>query len=137
VSIVQPGGVLTEIDRKSEAGTMARLQSAEPPFDEEARALMAALREPFEFDPSKPESATNRNPSPPEAVTRAVTHALFSDCPHASYLVGTRWEGDRVLNALVGKILDANQSPALGYSREELITMLDKHLQERESEGTP
>lgn len=113
VSIVQPGGVLTEIDRKSEAGTMARLQSAEPPFDEEARALMAALREPFEFDPSKPKSATNRNPSPPEAVTRAVTHAL------------------------VGKILDANQSPALDYSREELITMLDKQLQERESEGTP
>lgn len=137
VSIVQPGGILTEIDKKSEAGTMARLQSAEPPFDEEARVLMSALQEPFEFDATQPESATNRNPSSPEAVTRAISHALFSDCPHASYLVGTRWEGDRVLSALVGKILDANRSPALGYSREELITMLDKQVQERESEGTP
>jgi len=136
VSIVQPGGVLTEIDKKSEAGTLARLESAEPPFATEARELIEALREPFEFDPSQPESAANRKPSPPEAVTHAVIHALFSDHPHASYLVGTRWEGDRVLNALIGRILDANRNPALGYSRDDLIGMLDRQLQERGSERT-
>lgn len=131
VSIVQPGGIVTEIEKKSEPGTTARLRSAKPPFDVEATVLLKSMEEPFEFDPDQPESATNRNPSPPEAVTRAVTHALFSRRPRPSYLVGTRWEGDRIIHALIGRLLDANESPALGYSRDELTAVLDQHLRDR------
>jgi hypothetical protein len=64
-------------------------------------------------------------------VSDAVLDALFSDHPKRRYLVGTRWEGDRVLDALIGRLLDENDNPAHGYSRDELVAMLDRHLAAR------
>jgi hypothetical protein len=46
--------------------------------------------------------------------------------------VGTKWEGDRGINALLERLLDANDSPEHNYSRDELIALLDKHLQARD-----
>ena len=40
-------------------------------------------------------------------------------------------EGNRVINALLAKLLDENDNPQHNYSREELIALLDKHLEER------
>ena len=48
--------------------------------------------------------------------------------------MGTRWEGDRVVNALIGRLLDANRSESLGYTRDQLVAFLDRHIRERESE---
>jgi hypothetical protein len=62
----------------------------------------------------------------------AVYHALFAEKPRLRYLVGTKWEGDRVINALIERLLDATDSPEHNYSRDELIALLDKHLQARE-----
>ena len=64
-------------------------------------------------------------------VTEAVTHALFDPKPRRRYLVGTRWEGNRVIHALIERLLDANESPAHGYSRAELIAILDEHSARR------
>jgi NAD(P)-dependent dehydrogenase (short-subunit alcohol dehydrogenase family) len=133
-SIVQPGGIISEIGSKAQATTLARFERAEPPFTEEARMVMQALREPSEPDSDAPESAINRKPSSPEIVAVAVYDALFSPQPKRRYLVGTRWEGDRVLNALVHKMLDENDSPQHGYTREELIAMLDKALAQHSAE---
>jgi NAD(P)-dependent dehydrogenase (short-subunit alcohol dehydrogenase family) len=131
VSIVQPGGIVSRIDVKSEASTVRRLKSAQPPFREEAEELLKLLGQPESIDETLPESETNRKPSSPAIVADAVEDALFSETPRLRYLVGTRWEGDRVINALVDKLLDANQSPVHGYSRGELIEILDQHLGER------
>ena len=81
----------------------------------------------------EPESETNRKPSPPEVVSAAVYDALFSAQPKLRYLVGTKWEGDRVINALIEKLLDENDNPQHNYSRDELVEFLDKHIQKRES----
>jgi len=131
VSIVQPGGIITEIGEKSQAGTLAHFQRARPPFKEEADLILASFSEEAEPNPDEPESATNRKPSSPEIVWEAVQDALFSEKPKLRYLVGTHWEGNRVLNALMSKLLDENDNPQHNYSRDELIALLDQHLTER------
>jgi NAD(P)-dependent dehydrogenase (short-subunit alcohol dehydrogenase family) len=125
VSIVQPGGVISAIGENSRAGTVARFRRMTPPFDEEARAVLESFEQ--ESPPSaddEPESAMNRKPSSPEIVAVAVLDALFAEKPRARYLVGTRWEGNRVLDALMERLLDANDCPTLGFPLEDLVAML-------------
>jgi NAD(P)-dependent dehydrogenase (short-subunit alcohol dehydrogenase family) len=129
VSIVQPGGVDTAIGANGAAGTEARWQRAAAPFDAMARQVLAGTSQPAAFDESAPESAANRRLSPPVIVADAVMHALLSPAPRARYLVGTRWEGDRVVRNLLARLLDAGE--ALKYSRDELIAQLDAQLAAR------
>jgi short-subunit dehydrogenase len=128
VSIIQPGGILSNIGENSQSRTIERFRRAQPPFDEEARLVIESFDYAPEPDPDEPESASNRKPSSPEIVWRAVQNALFSDRPHLRYLVGTRWEGDRVLNELIAKLLDENDNPQHNYSRDELVALLDQHI---------
>jgi NAD(P)-dependent dehydrogenase (short-subunit alcohol dehydrogenase family) len=128
-SIVQPGGIISEIGRNSFPGTLAHFQRAEPPFKEEADAVLASFSQPYEPPgEDEPESASNRKPSSPEIVTAAVSDALFSEHPRLRYLVGTHWEGNRVIHALLQKLVDENDNPQHNYSRVELIALLDEHL---------
>lgn len=131
VSVVQPGGIISSIGGNMMPGTVLHFQRAEPPFKEEAELVLASFEQESEPDPDAPESATNRKPSSPEIVWDAVQDALFNDKPKMRYLVGTHWEGNRVINALIAKLLDENDNPQHNYSREELIALLDKHLAER------
>lgn len=135
VSIVQPGGILTDIGEKMQAETVSHFQRAQPPFKEEAEAVLDSFNaEPPEPDPEAPESEFNRKPSSPEIVWEAVRDALFSEKPKLRYLVGTRWEGNRVINALIAKLLDENDNPQHNYSRDELVALLDKHIAQRNSD---
>lgn len=132
VSVVQPGGIITDIGEKMQEATLRHFQNAQPPFKEEADAVLASFNEPSpQPDPNAPESEFNRKPSSPEIVWDAVHDALFNEKPKMRYLVGTHWEGNRVINALLAKLLDENDNPQHNYSREELIALLGKHLEER------
>jgi NAD(P)-dependent dehydrogenase (short-subunit alcohol dehydrogenase family) len=141
-SVVQPGGIATNIGEASHAATVARFERAVDPFHEEADAILGYLTAPppeeapssadeAEAASEATESESNRKPSSPEIVAVAVYDALFSPTPKLHYLVGTRWEGDRVLNTLVAKLLDENDNPQHNYSREELVALLDRHITER------
>jgi NAD(P)-dependent dehydrogenase (short-subunit alcohol dehydrogenase family) len=132
VSVVQPGGILTNIGENSLPGILARFQRAQPPFDEEARQVLESFNQPGETQVDEEESATNRKPSSPAIVSEAVYHALFADQPKKRYLVGTKWEGDRVLHALMEKLLDENDNPMHNYPRDELVRLLDEHLSRRQ-----
>jgi NAD(P)-dependent dehydrogenase (short-subunit alcohol dehydrogenase family) len=132
VSIVDPGGIVSEIGVNSEAGVRARLGRLRPEFREEADEILAQLEHRAEFDQSRPESATNRRASSPEIVSAAVHDALFSEDPKSCYLVGTQWEGERVLHTLIERLLEVNEAPQHRYSRDRLIELLDQHLEERE-----
>lgn len=133
VSVVQPGGIVSDIGDNMMAGTITHFQRAQPPFKEEADLILASFAEESQPNPDEPESATNRKPSSPEIVWDAVQDALFSEKPKLRYLVGTHWEGNRVINALIAKLLDENNNPQHNYSRDELIALLDKHLAEQMS----
>lgn len=128
VSIVQPGGIVTNVGENSTPGTLAKFNRAQPPFKDEADQILAAFQQPYQPQPDEPESATNRKASSPEIVSVAVYDALFSERPKMRYLVGTQWEGNRVINALIEKLLDENDNPMHNYSREQLIALLDHHL---------
>jgi len=131
VSIVQPGGILTEVGANAMPGTFARFQRAESPFDEEANQVLDAFNQPPEHHEDAAESETNRKPSSPEIVSAAVYDALFSEEPKMRYLVGTKGEGDRVINGMFAKLLDENDNPQHNYSRDELIERLDVLLAKR------
>lgn len=60
---------------------------------------------------------------------------LLSEKPKLRYLVETQWEGDRVLHALVEKLLDENDNPQHNYSREQLVELLDRKIEERRAVG--
>jgi hypothetical protein len=135
--VVQPGGIATNIGASSHEGTVARFQRAQPPFCEEAEQILGFLTAPAP-EPSaggeaarEEESESNRKPSPPSAVAEVVYDALFSPAPKLHYLVGTKWEGDRVINALIAKLLDENDNPKHNYSREQLVAILDQHIAAR------
>jgi short-subunit dehydrogenase len=132
VSIVQPGGVISNIGDNSMPGILARFERATPPFDAEAQQVLNHFQNPpDEPAPDAPESESNRKPSSPEIVSLAVYDALFSKNPKRHYLVGTKWEGDRVINGLITKLLEENDNPQHNYSRDELISLLDKHIESR------
>ncbi|MDO8418932.1 MAG: SDR family oxidoreductase [Rubrivivax sp.] len=131
VSIVQPGGVVSQVGANAMAGTAARFERTPPPFDAEARAVLQAWRDAPGYDPALPESAANRRLSPPDDVAVAVAHALFDPAPRLRYLVGTRWEGQRVLDNLLQRLLDANDGAAMQYTPAELHALLDRHLAAR------
>jgi NAD(P)-dependent dehydrogenase (short-subunit alcohol dehydrogenase family) len=138
VSIVQPGGVITKVGANAFPGMLARFQRAAAPFVEEAQQVLDSFERPGPApDPEAPESAANRKPSPPEAVAEVVYAALFAERPKLRYLVGTRWEGNRVLNALLERLLDENDNPQHNYSRDELIALLDEHLARRNQPPEP
>lgn len=126
VSIVQPGAVSTRIGQNSGPGTRARLERTPAPFDSAAQALLQGMREPpTPAAADAPESATNRKPCAPEKVAAVIGEALTGAEPKPRYLVGTRWEGDRVLRMLVDRLHDAAGSPSHQLTRDELIVMLD------------
>lgn len=129
VSAVQPGGIVSEIYETSRPAVQEYLGRAKPAFQEEARTILAStLSEAREFDPRQPESPSNRNPSSPEIVSVAVYDALFSENPRASYVVGTRWEGSRVVEGLLDRLVEANRAEELGYSAQQLTEILEKKL---------
>jgi NAD(P)-dependent dehydrogenase (short-subunit alcohol dehydrogenase family) len=136
VSIVQPGGIRSDIGEKAHASNLARFRRAAAPFDREAEPIVESLL--AEADTEKeararnePESESNRKPSSPEIVATAVLDALFSPAPRRRYLVGTRWEGERVLRILIERLLDANECPSLGEPLERLVERLRAEAAER------
>jgi len=134
-SVIQPGGIATGIGAAMLPGTIARFERAGAPFREEADMVLHALMNPPEVSDDEEESENARRPSSPEIVSRAVHDALVSPAPKLRYLVGTKWEGDRVIHALIEKLLDENDSPQHNYPRDALVSLLDEHLAYRSSTG--
>lgn len=93
VSIIEPGAVATPIWEKSQRDGAALKAAASPAIIELYRDAIAAVEQ------AVAEAA--RRAIPPDAVARAVEHALLAPRPKARYLVGT----DAKIRALMAKLL--------------------------------
>jgi len=134
VSIVQPGAVATDIGDNGQAGTVRRLLATEAPFAEAAAGVLAAMNAPAAPRPEAPESASNRRHAAPGKVAEVVLQALFDATPQARYLMGTRWEGDRVITALIDRLLDASASPSHRLTLTELLARVEAGHQARSAD---
>lgn len=132
VSIVQPGAVATDIGDNGRGANIARLQASPAPFDEASRAALQGLLAPTPPRPDEPESAANRRHAPPQEVAAVVMQALFGAQPQARYLVGTRWEGDRVIAALTERLLDAARSPSHRWDEATFIAHCQQAWRQRQ-----
>ncbi len=56
-----------------------------------------------------------------EAIADVVLRALTVAQPQPRYLVGTRWEGERVIRALTERLIDAARSPSQGWDEAAFI----------------
>lgn len=130
VSIVQPGGIVSKIGENSMDEIMTRFKRAKDPFTEEANLVIQSFTNPPTVNENEEEKETNRKISDPSIVSDAVVDALFSERPRQRYLVGTKWEGERVLNRLFRKIVEENDNPIHNYSRDKLVQMLDHHIKD-------
>ncbi|MFY9512637.1 MAG: hypothetical protein WAQ05_16845, partial [Rubrivivax sp.] len=96
-------------------------------------ALLRAYETAAQDGAQAPESASNRRPAAPGAVAAVVLQALTADRPQARYLVGTRWEGERVLRVLTERLIDAATSPGQQLEREALLAWVDAAWRAREA----
>lgn len=131
VSIVQPGAVATDIGANGQEGNLARLRSTPEPFTALAQAALKGLQNPQPPRPDEPESAHNRRPAAPAVVAARVLQALQMPEPPLRHLVGTRWEGDRVIDALIDRLLDAAASPSHEMGAAELAGRIEARRHER------
>jgi NAD(P)-dependent dehydrogenase (short-subunit alcohol dehydrogenase family) len=131
VGIVQPGAVATDIGANGQAGNLARLRGTPEPFTALAQAALQGLQNPQPPRPDEPESAANRRHAAPAVVAARVLQALQMPEPPLRHLVGTRWEGDRVIDALIDRLLDAAGSPSHGMNAAELAARIEARRRER------
>ncbi len=133
VSIVQPGAVATDIGDNGRVANTARLKATPPPFDEAAGAALKSLLAPTPPRADEPESAANRRHAAPAVVAAVVMEALFDAQPQLRYLVGTRWEGDRVIAELTARLLDAAQSPSHRWHEATFIAHCQQAWRQRQA----
>jgi NAD(P)-dependent dehydrogenase (short-subunit alcohol dehydrogenase family) len=131
VSIVQPGAVATDIGANGQQGNLARLRGTPEPFTALAQAALKGLQNPQLPRPDEPESAHNRRAAAPAVVAARVLQALQMPDPPLRHLVGTRWEGDRVIDALIDRLLDAAGSPSHEMGAAELAARIEARRRER------
>jgi NAD(P)-dependent dehydrogenase (short-subunit alcohol dehydrogenase family) len=131
VSIVQPGAVATDIGSNGLDGNAARLRSTPEPFAALAQQVLQGLLNPQPARPDEAESAANRRAAPPSWVAERVLAVLEHEAPPLRHLVGTRWEGDRVIDALIDRLLDAAGSPSHGLSADELAARIGQQRRAR------
>jgi len=136
-SVIQPGGVPTGIAEASRSGTLARFRRAKPPFVNEASRACEMLAARRTESGGGEADAPDRRFSPPEGVAEAVYDALFAETPRLRYLVCTKSEGAELVDGLIDRLLDENDSCALGHSRDDLVAILDRRLAaRRDARGT-
>lgn len=131
VAIVQPGAVATEIGANGLEGNAARLRATPEPFAALAQQVLQGLLNPQPAPAGEPESARNRRAAPPAVVAERVLAVLDHESPPLRHLVGTRWEGDRVIDTLIERLLDAAGSPSHGLSAAELAARIEQQRKAR------
>ena len=117
VSIVEPGNYKSNIRRSSVSREFKQVEEAGGEVTDE---MKQAYEKTAERELSYKE---------PDEVTEAFLHALFSDAPLLRYMVvPNKREAEMTIGTKINELVQLNQWSPQGFSRDELIQMLDKAM---------
>ncbi len=117
VSVIEPGNYRSEISKtgRARAGGMDEAKEKSP-YAKEYKARLEG-------------SADRSQYKDPDEVADAAMHALFSENPKPRYMVvPNRDEASWTIGAAIQRMVQQNERQEHTFSREELITMLDKAM---------
>ena len=117
VSVVEPGNYKSNIRRTSVAREHEKKKASGGELTEE-------MKEAYEKTAERELSYKE-----PEEVTEAFMHALFSDAPLLRYMVvPNKREAEITIGTKINELVQLNQWSPHGFSRDELVQMLDVAL---------
>lgn len=117
VSVVEPGNYKSNIRRSSVSRGLEQLKASGGEVTDE---MKQAYEKTAERELSYKE---------PDEVTAAFVHALFSDAPLLRYMVvPNKREAERTIGTKINELVQLNQWSPHGFSRDELVQMLDVAL---------
>jgi len=117
VSVVEPGNYKSNIRRTSVAREHEKLKASGGELTEE-------MKEVYEKTAERELSYKE-----PDEVTEAFMHALFSDAPLLRYMVvPNKREAEITIGTKIKELVQLNQWSPHGFSRNELVQMLDTAL---------
>jgi NAD(P)-dependent dehydrogenase (short-subunit alcohol dehydrogenase family) len=124
VSVVEPGNYKSNIRRTSVAREHEKIKASGAEVTEE---MKQAYEKTAERELSYKE---------PDEVTEAFMHALFSDEPLLRYMVvPNKREAQRTIGTKINELVQLNQWSPHGFSRDELVQMLDTALNPESQEA--
>ena len=117
VSVVEPGNYKSNIRRSSVSRGLSKVEKAGGEVTEEMKA---------DYEKTAERELSLKEP---DEVTEAFMHALFSDEPLLRYMVvPDKGEAEMTLGIKIKELVQLNQWSPHGYSRDELVEMLDAAL---------
>ena len=117
VSVVEPGNYKSNIRRTSVAREHEKMKASGGELTEE-------MKEAYEKTAERELSYKE-----PDEVTEAFMHALFSDAPLLRYMVvPNKREAEITIGTKINELVQLNQWSPHGFSRDELVQMLDAAL---------
>ena len=117
VSVVEPGNYKSNIRRTSVARELQKTKASGGEVTEE-------MKEAYEKTAERELSYKE-----PDEVTEAFMHALFSDAPLLRYMVvPNKREAEMTIGTKINELVQLNQWSPHGFSRDELVQMLDAAL---------
>ena len=117
VSVVEPGNYKSNIRRTSVAREHEKMKASGGELTEE-------MKEAYEKTAERELSYKE-----PDEVTEAFMHALFSDAPLLRYMVvPNKREAKITIGTKINELVQLNQWSPHGFSRDELVQMLDAAL---------
>jgi len=116
-SVVEPGNYKSNIRRSSVSRELSQIEKAGGEVTEEMKA---------DYEKT---AARELSYKEPDEVTEAFMHALFSDEPLLRYMVvPNEQESQRTIETKFNELVQLNTWSPHGFSRDELVAMLDKAL---------
>ena len=124
VSVVEPGNYKSNIRRTSVARELEKVEAS-------GGEVTAEMKESYERTAERELSLKE-----PDEVTDAFMHALFSDAPLLRYMVvPNKREAQRTIGTKITELVQLNQWSPHGFSRNELVEMLDAALDSESAEA--
>ncbi len=129
VSAVEPGNYSSEIGKTRCERMLAKADAGESQYWNEM------MQEHIDYCRERVAPDFRAETQEPVAVAEAIQHALFAGIPRKKYLVTpSRGAAGWITRSLVSDLLDYNTDAEFGFSRDEIVEIMDREIRTRAGE---